>query len=229
MEEGEERTMRLLFDLDGTLTDPFVGITSCIQYGLTKLGRTPPPAKELTWCIGPPLRQSFLTLLETDDVDLAEKAVSFYRERFGEVGLFENELYPGISEVLEVLHSQGYEMSVATSKPTIYAKRIVEHFGLSQWFLSVDGVDIKTSHTGKSALIADVMKRDQLRADKTLMIGDRLYDVLGAAENGISTIGVRWGHGEEGELEKAGARLCVDRPDELIAAIQELKIELGHE
>ena len=118
--------MNLLFDLDGTLTDPYQGITGCISHALASLGRPPPPQAKLRWCIGPPLKNSFAKLLASDDDKLAEKALAIYRERFGSVGLFENEVYEDIPEALAALQETGHMLYVATSKPKVYAKQIIE-------------------------------------------------------------------------------------------------------
>src|ERR1700761_1047847 len=122
----------IFFDLDGTLTDPKPGITRSIQYALRQLDHTAPPEDELTWCIGPPLHASLKKLLGTDD--LADRALVLYRERFGDVGLFENEVYPGIPDVLSALAKSGRRMFVATSKPVVYAERIIDHFNLGGYF-----------------------------------------------------------------------------------------------
>ncbi|MBT8331241.1 MAG: HAD hydrolase-like protein, partial [Deltaproteobacteria bacterium] len=126
--------MNLLFDLDGTLTDPMAGITNCILHALDKLGKPLPPGENLRWCIGPPLRDSFVKLLASDNQALIEKAVTLYRERFGTVGLFENQVYDGIPDVLQTLQKDGHTLYVATSKPTIFATRIIAHFDLQRYF-----------------------------------------------------------------------------------------------
>lgn len=213
--------MRLLFDLDGTLTDSFVGITNCIQHALRTLGRNSPSANDLRWCIGPPLHASFLTLLETSDEQLADEAVEVYRDRFGTVGLFENEVYPGIPESLDALSQQGHVLSVATSKPTKFAVRIIEHFGLASHFCSVDGSQLNGIHTDKGRLIAHILNRDRIHSNSVLMIGDRKHDVIGAAENRVTAIGALWGNGSLEELRTAGARICVDAPRNLPGAIVE--------
>ena len=134
--------MHLLFDLDGTLTDPFPGITKCIQHALVSLGRPPPSAESLRWCIGPPLKKSFATLLGSEDEHTADAALTKYRERFGMVGLFENAVYPEIETALDELRKAGYSLGVATSKPTVFAERIIEHFGLRRYFRAVDGSEL---------------------------------------------------------------------------------------
>ena len=130
----------IFFDLDGTLTDPKPGITGSIQYALRKLDRPVPSQDELTWCIGPPLRASFAMLLGGED--LADRAVEFYRERFGDVGLFENSVYPDIEQVLAALRETPRRMFVATSKPHVFATRIIAHFGLSGYFDHVFGSEL---------------------------------------------------------------------------------------
>jgi len=141
----------IYFDLDGTLTDPKFGITRSIQYALSKLDRLAPPEDELTWCIGPPLRASFKKLLGTDD--LADKALSLYRERFADIGIFENEIYPGIEDTLSVLAKSGRRLFVATSKPSVYAERIIDHFKLKVYFERVFGSELDGRRSDKSDLL----------------------------------------------------------------------------
>lgn len=215
--------MRILFDLDGTLTDPFTGITKCIQHALSSLGREVPPADDLRWCIGPPLHDSFLTLLDTDDGDLASKALEIYRERFGKVGLFENELYPGLEDCLREFSRSGHRLSVATSKPTVYARRIVEHFGLTGYFCVVDGSELDGTRTDKTSLIAHILERDGLDRGEVVMIGDRKYDMIGAVANEIPGLGVLWGYGSRDELRNAGASRLIEWPGDLPAVIKELE------
>ena len=211
--------MRLLFDLDGTLTNPFAGITNCIRHALTELGADVSSAEELGWCIGPPLHGSFKTLLDTEDDELAARALAIYRERFGTIGLFENEIYPGIVDCLSELKSKGYSLSVATSKPSVFAKRIIDHFDLTEFFLSVDGAELDGTHGDKTSLIAHILQRDNLQPGEVIMIGDRKYDITGAADNGVRGIGVLWGYGTREELESAGASSLVEIPGELLSVI----------
>lgn len=212
-------SMHLLFDLDGTLTNPFLGITNCISYALEKLGRTPPPAESLRWCIGPPLKESFFALLDTDDPEFAEEGVALYRERFGSIGLFENEVFSGIPECLERLRNAGFDMSVATSKPEVYATQIVEHFGLMDFFFSVDGAELNGNRTEKPILLSHIIERDGLVPEETIMIGDRKHDVEGALANGVHPMSVLWGFGTEEELKKAGTKYLVRTPEELVNSI----------
>lgn len=213
--------MHLLFDLDGTLSDPFVGITTCIRYAVEGLGRTPPPAESLRWCIGPPLKGSFARLLDSRDEQLLDAAVAKYRERFGSVGLFENTLYPGIVDALESLGKDGHGLSVATSKPTVFAVRIIEHFGLRKYFRSVDGSELDGTRTDKAELIAHILRRDDIPSSEAMMIGDRGHDIIGARENKIVGLGVLWGYGSLEELASAGAWACPKCPADLRVLIKE--------
>jgi phosphoglycolate phosphatase len=214
--------MHLLFDLDGTLTDPFHGITRCIQYALKSIGREIPTADDLRWCIGPPLHDSFRTLLANANQEVVSEALALYRERYEKIGLFENELYPGLVDCLRVLSQQGHSLSIATSKPTVFAKRIVDHFDLTQFFNSVDGSEFDGTRSDKTQLISHIIQRDQLSLHKVIMIGDRKYDMIGASNNDIKGIGVLWGFGSINELQAAGANRCVTQPIQLPAAINEI-------
>lgn len=209
--------MRLLFDLDGTLTDPFVGITKCFRHALKALGRPAPLSDTLHWCIGPPLKDVLARLLSTDDSHLIDRAVDAYRERFSSVGLFENAVYPGIESALERLQDSGYTMSVATSKPTIYAERIVEHFGLTKFFCAVDGCELDGTRSDKVSLISAILERDAFSPADAIMIGDREHDMIGARENQVTGVGVLWGYGSRDELESAGASTCLEHPEQLTA------------
>lgn len=197
----------IFFDLDGTLTDPKPGITGSIQYALGKLGRPVPSQDELTWCIGPPLRASFAQLLGGEQ--LADRAVALYRERFGDVGLFENSVYPDIAEVLAELRGRPGRMFVATSKPHVFATRIIAHFGLSGYFDHVFGSELDGTRVNKVDLLAHALARTGADPGKSLMIGDRSHDVIGANRNGIRAVGVTYGYGTPEELTEAGAsQLC---------------------
>jgi phosphoglycolate phosphatase len=214
--------MNLLFDLDGTLTDPFLGITSCIAYALNALGRTAPSPENLRWCIGPPLQNIFAELLGSNDDQLAKTALAKYRERFGSIGLFENEVYPGIVETLKTLKDFGYTLYVATAKPTVYAERIVIHFGLNAYFNRIYGSDLDGKHSDKTSLISHILKQEELEPARTMMIGDREQDMIGAQNNKICCIGVLWGYGTEEELHRSGARALVQHPADMAEVIQDL-------
>jgi len=209
----------ICFDLDGTLTDPKLGITNCIRHALERLDREAPPADDLTWCIGPPLLESFATLL--GDRDEAEQALALYRERFSTVGLYENAVYPGIPDVLAACRQAGYRLVVATSKPTVYARRILDHFGLSRCFEAVCGSELDGTRSDKTELLRWVLAEHDIDAASATMIGDRRHDIIGARNNGMHAIGVTYGYGSRDELTAAEADLIVDCPGELAAALRD--------
>lgn len=206
----------LLFDLDGTLTDPKVGITESIRYALVKMERPYPPNASLDWCIGPPLQESFATLLQTDDPQLPADALRLFRERFSTIGLFENEPYPDIHNVLGQLQAAGLRLFIATSKPAVYARRIVEHFDLARYFLAVYGSELDGRFTHKNELIAHILQTESLNPAHTLMIGDRKHDILGAKANNVAAAGVTWGYGSPEELSTAGADTLLHQPADLL-------------
>ena len=197
----------IFFDLDGTLTDPKPGITRSIQYALDKLGQqTIPTEDELTWCIGPPLRASFVKLLGEASADLA---VSLYRERFSDIGLYENAVYAGVEDVLTALRQSGHRLFVATSKAHVFADRIIDHFDLRRHFERVFGAELDGTRADKSDLLAYALKTTSVDPSRALMIGDRSHDMIGARNNGIKGIGVLYGYGSAQELTAAGAsHLC---------------------
>ncbi len=207
--------MNLLFDLDGTLTDPYQGITRCISHALNAMGRPSPAQAKLKWCIGPPLSDSFKKLLASDDDKLAEKALALYRERFRSVGLFENEVYEGIPEALAALRETGHMLYLATSKPGVYARQIIEHFGLRQYFAAVHGSELDGTRSDKTELISHILQSEGLASTETQMIGDRRYDMIGARANSLFGLGVLWGYGTKDELEASGAHACIRHPQEL--------------
>ncbi|BBO73375.1 hydrolase [Desulfosarcina widdelii] len=210
--------MNLLFDLDGTLTNPYQGIAKSICHALKTLGRPVHHQTDLRWCIGPPLKNSFAKLLKTDDENLIQAAISIYRERFGTVGLFENEIYKDIPEALVTLRDAGHILYVATSKPTIFAERIIEHFGLGQYFRAVHGSELNGTNSDKADLLAHLLQSEGIAPAETIMIGDRRHDMIGAKSNGIFRIGVLWGYGTRDELEASGAQACIRHPEALQTA-----------
>jgi phosphoglycolate phosphatase len=202
--------MDLFFDLDGTLTDPVRGITLCLRHALVALGREAPPLDGLRRYIGPPLRRTFVALLATDESTVIEAAIAHYRERFSTVGLYENEVYPDVPEGLAALRRAGHRLWVVTSKPKVYADRIVEHFALTASFQGVHGSELSGRNADKIELIAHVLAAERLNPARTAMIGDRAEDVVGGRANGIGTVGVLWGYGSEEELRKAAPDVIVD-------------------
>lgn len=193
----------ILFDLDGTLTDPKEGITKSIQYALSKIGIIEKDLEKLQSFIGPPLLQSFMETYNFSEEE-ANQTLQFYRERFSMTGLFENEVYDGIEEMLSHLKKSNYRLAVATSKPTVFAKRILDHFNLSQYFEIIVGSELDGTRTAKGEVIAEVLKQMNIE-DKIqcVMIGDRKHDLIGARENNIDSIGVTYGYGSQQELEDA--------------------------
>jgi len=208
----------IYFDLDGTLTDPKPGITRSIQYALQRLDHpTMPTEDELTWCIGPPLRASFVRLLGAETS--ADLAVSYYRERFSDIGLYENGVYDGIGEVLTSLCASGHRLFVATSKPHVFAERIIDHFGLRDHFERVFGSELDGTRVDKSHLLEYALKQASVDPSKTLMIGDRSHDMVGAKNNGMKRIGVLYGYGSRDELLEAGAHHVCATPGAILGCI----------
>jgi len=222
MTDTAREPLTLFFDLDGTLSDPSDGITRCIQYSLESLGRPYPPKAELVQFIGPPLRWTFPRLLGSEDRDLIDKAVAFYRERYGDLGLFENSVYPGISELLERLRQDGYRLCVVTSKPTVYSDRIIRHFGFDRFFLKVFGPELDGRFDEKSELIEHILHELALDPRRTIMIGDRARDIESGKIHGTRTIGVTYGFGSQTEIAAAEPdEICRD-PAEIRPAILRL-------
>ncbi len=207
-----------LIDLDGTLTDPGLGITNSIIYALNKYGINA-ERSSLYRFIGPPLRETFMDHFFFSR-EQSEEAVRYYREYFEVKGIFENEVYPGIPGLLDTLCSQGKRLYVATSKPELYAKKIIGHFGLTRFFAGVYGSNMDGSMTSKTEMIAHLIRHAGCAAELTVMIGDRKYDILGARENGLCSVGVKYGYGEPGELEES----C---PDYIAESVGELTILLA--
>lgn len=195
------------FDLDGTLSNPQHGISACIAHALTELGRPVPPQNVLNDWIGPPLLDSFVGHLGSET--LARNALALYRDRFASVGLFENEIYPGMLAMLQEVKAATRAMYVVTSKPGVFAERIVQHFDMAPFFDRVYGSELDGSLANKGELLAHVLRTERIDASGTVMIGDRRHDIIGAIENNIRSVGVLWGFGSRHELQSAGAdSLC---------------------
>ncbi|MBP7049588.1 MAG: HAD hydrolase-like protein [Phycisphaerae bacterium] len=222
MTETIREPLILFFDLDGTLSDPSDGITRCIQYALKNLGRAQPPKAELVQFIGPPLRWTFPRLLGSEDKDLIDRAVGFYRVRYGDIGLFENVVYPGVPELLERLHTDGHRLYVVTSKPTVYSDRIIERFGFDRFFLKVFGPQLDGRFDEKSELIGHLLCELSLDPGRTVMIGDRARDIESGKDHGTRTIGVTYGFGSEAEIAAAGPDDICQHPDEIQRAVARL-------
>jgi phosphoglycolate phosphatase len=212
--------VHLLFDLDGTLTDPREGIVACLRHAFAELGVESPPESDLVRLIGPPMPSSLRTLLGSDE--LAERALRAYRERFASVGLFENRLYGHVAQGLATLTSMGFTLIVATYKPTVFATRILDHFQLSHYFACVYGTELSGGGTDKAELIARALRERALHPRDAVMIGDRSHDILAARQNGVRSIGVLWGYGSRSELVDAGANVLVSTMDELVTHARSL-------
>ena len=219
---GDPKRSALLFDLDGTLTDPFVGITRSVQYAMEKLGRGVPSADALRWCIGPPLKLGFAQLLDTEDDAALDEAVRLYRERYATIGKFENSLIAGVPEMLGEFAAKGYFLSVATSKLKTYAGDIIDHFDLRQYFHVLHGSELDGRNSMKADLVAHVLATEQIKPANAVMIGDREHDIVGAGANGVAAIGVLWGYGDLAELDGAGAALIAHRPAELPGLVEQV-------
>nr|WP_320011603.1 HAD hydrolase-like protein [uncultured Desulfobulbus sp.] len=205
----------LLFDLDGTLTDPKVGITRSIQHALEALGEEPPHADSLEWCIGPPLVHSFAELLQTNDTERIQEALHLYRERFSATGLYENAVYEGIPAMLEQLQQRGFQLFLATAKPRIFAERILQHFKLDHYFSLCFGAELDGRFTDKPSLIAHILEQTGVVPEETMMIGDRRYDLEGGQAHCLRTAAVTYGYGTRDELESVGADFFFDSPGEI--------------
>jgi len=202
----------ILFDLDGTLTDPREGITRSIAYALERMGIEPPALDSLTFAIGPPLRASLARLIGDASPAAVERALAHYRERFADVGLFENAVYNGIGEALAAIAATGNTLFVATSKPRVYAERIVRHFALEAHFAAVHGCELDGTREDKRDLLAHLLPHHGLAAGSAVMIGDRGADMVAARHHGLRAVGALWGYGDRAELLEAGAHVLCESP-----------------
>lgn len=210
----------ILFDLDGTLTDPGLGITNSIMHALKKMSIPLPERQALYQFIGPPLMDSFHERYGLDEAACAQ-AVVYYREYFSVTGLFENEVYPGIREMLGALRQAGKKLVLATSKPELYARRILEHFDLARYFTHIVGATMDETRTAKHEVIAYALEAFGIDPADAVMVGDREHDVLGARKNGLACVGVLYGYGSRRELTDAGATALADSPEELLCILME--------
>lgn len=200
----------IYLDLDGTLTDPYEGISKSILYALEQLGVAPPGEDVLRECIGPPLLASFASLVGESRAD---EALQHYRGRFADIGWRENSPYAGIHDALGALVQSNFRLFVATSKPTVFADRIVSHFGLAEYISTVHGSGLDGARTNKAELLEHAISEN--RSTEAVMIGDRKHDAIGAAHNSIPFIGVLYGYGSREELTAAGATMLAATPVEL--------------
>ena len=207
----------VIFDLDGTITDPKAGITGCAVYALSELGYGNPNPSDLEWIIGPPLLNSFMEYTGCDEA-AGKLLVEKYRERYRPVGVHENELYPGIQELLVTLQGAGKTLAIASSKPEVFVRQILEDFRLTRYFTSIGGSDLDGKHVEKEAVLKSVL--DMLNAKGcAVMVGDRKFDIEAAHKLGIPAIGVSYGYAQGGELTQAGADEVAASPAEICEII----------
>lgn len=204
----------ILFDLDGTLTDPGEGITNSVMYALERCGIKTADRSALYKFIGPPLLDSFHDFYGFSD-ERAREALAYYREYFSEKGIFENKVYDGILALLERLKSACCTLAVATSKPEVFAKRILGHFALSDYFSVCAGADMGEKRSTKADVIERALSLANTPPERAIMIGDREHDVIGAKKFGIETIGVLYGYGSQNELTAAGAKYIAKTPSDI--------------
>lgn len=205
----------ILFDLDGTISDPGIGITNSVSYALEKFNIKVKERSELYKFIGPPLKDSFAKFYDFNKED-CEKAISYYREYFKERGIYENELYEGIQQLLQTLHDEGKKVILATSKPENFAVEILKYFHIEEYFDYIAGATLDGSRSKKADVISYALEKSGINDLSTVvMIGDREYDIYGAREVGIDSIGVLYGYGNREELQNAGASDIVESVSEL--------------
>jgi phosphoglycolate phosphatase len=213
--DAAHRLQTLVFDLDGTLTDPYVGISRSFLHALKAIGRAPIGEAEMRGFVGPPMQSVFAALCG-DDPGLIPAAISAYRERYSRVGLFENVVYPGIPAALTRL-ARSYELFVCTSKPTTFAKRILNRFDLAHHFAGIYGSELDGTRSDKRVLLQWLLQHERLVGRGAAMIGDRKFDMEAARANELTPVAALWGYGSEDELRAAGAAAYVGEPADLPA------------
>lgn len=211
----------ILFDLDGTLTDPAIGITNSVKYALKKFDIEVLDRKTLYPFIGPPLVDSFMEFYGFNKKD-AEKALGYYREYFSSGGMFENEVYQGIRELLKELKEKGIKLYVATSKPQEFSEKILEHFGLLEYFEKVIGATMDEKRNKKEEIIKYALDKYRINRLSAVMVGDRKFDILGAKENGLISVGVSYGYGSKEELQNSKAEYIANSVEELRKILLEI-------
>ena len=200
-----------------------MGITQSIAYALQSLGRAVPDIDTLTAWIGPPIQDSFADLFAGEDASLVDLAVAKFRERFATIGIYENSVYDGVPLSLEQLSARGATLILATSKPQPFADRILEHFSLRQYFSAVYGSTFGGALSNKADLIAHILAERGLAGSSAVMVGDRKYDVLGAAKSRVPCVGVLYGYGSREELLEAGAAALCEHPCDLVALLDSIQ------
>jgi phosphoglycolate phosphatase len=206
--------LKVLLDLDGTLTDPREGIIQCIKHALSGVGQTCPADAELERFIGPPLHRSFGAVFGEGSPKISA-ALELYRDRFSSKGMYENRVYPEIPAALAALRDLGATLVVATSKPIVFAEQIIKHFGLGEHIQSVYGSELDGTRSDKAELIAYILNAECISSTGTFMVGDREHDMIGAVANEVLGVGALWGYGTRQELLGAGAAALCERPADL--------------
>ncbi|GHO90785.1 haloacid dehalogenase [Reticulibacter mediterranei] len=206
----------LLFDLDGTLMNAKPATLKSFTYALQKLGQIVPSIEDLSWCLGPPLRECFATLLNSMDTTLLEQAVVFYREQYAQLYQLESLVYPGVVEALADLKLRGYPMFVVTTQPRVAAYNILHHFELITYFDGIYGSELDGRRSDKRELIKYTLDQEMLSPDKTMMFGDRKYDIVGAKYNRVHAGGITYGYGSIEELTLAGADHLFPHPYDIV-------------
>ena len=210
----------IFFDLDGTLTDPQEGITNCVKYALESFGIDETNYSNLMRFIGPPLVYSFSEYYGFDE-EKSLKAVAKYRERFATVGLFENKVYDGIYDILQKLTDSGHVLALATSKPKVFADRIMAKYRLRPYFKIICGSELDGTRNDKNEVIEYAIAKLGCDREKVIMVGDRKHDIIGAKKCNVASCGVRFGYAEENELENAGADYIADTLDDLLPILMQ--------
>ncbi len=216
----------ILFDLDGTLTDPAEGITRCVAYALDAFGIHAAP-ETLTDFIGPPLLEQFMAYAHFDR-DTALRAVNKYRERFRDIGIFENRVLDGVPDMLKTLRENGHILAVASSKPEVFVRQVLDKYGLSDFFSIICGSELDGTRSKKAEVIEETLTRlaasfpneDFSDRSRCLMVGDRIHDIEGAVACHMDAVGVTFGYAPEGELENSRAIAVISGWNELIKLIK---------
>ncbi len=209
----------LFFDLDGTVSNNFQGISRCLNFALECLSLRQLTDEEVLPFIGPPFRESLPRVFPGIN---AEAALAYYRDRYEKTGWLENTLYDGMAQAIRSLHLQGFTIALCTSKPRIFAERIIEHFDLARYFDGIHGPELDGKFDRKTDLLAHLVQHYKAAPENVVMIGDRDKDVEAALHVGAQTLGVLWGFGSREELVGAGAKYMVTRPDELVHTIHSI-------
>ncbi len=213
-----QKPFHALVDLDGTITDPRPGIIGSFRHALMEMGFEAPPADDLLWVIGPPLRQSFPELGVPPG--RIEEALAHYRRYYSAGAMFNAPVYAGIPAAFEAMRAAGVTLIVATSKPHVMARPILEHFGLDGHFHAIHGAELDGRNDDKGDLLAHILAEEGIDPARAVMIGDRKFDILAARRHAIANIGVLWGYGGAAELNEAGAGSLCAAPQDLAAMVE---------